>query len=193
METLDLRDATLVGFSMGSGEVTRYLGTYGSARVRKAALLAPLQPFLLKTADNPEGVDTSVFEGIKQGVVADRPAFFKSFFENFYNYDTLGGTRISEQAFQMSWNVAVGASAIASLACVTSWLTDFRADLPKFDVPTLVVQGDEDRILPIDATGKRLPGMIKDAHLVVIKGGPHAIGWTHAEEVNRALLDFLKN
>jgi len=193
MEKLDLHDATLVGFSMGTGEVAHYLGTHGSARVRKAALLAPIPPYLLKTADNPEGVDGSVFEGIKQAVVADRPAYMKAFLENFFNYDVLGGTRISEPAFQMHWNVAVGASATASLACVSSWLTDFRSDLPKFDVPTLVVQGDADRILPLDATGKRLPALIKDAKLVTIKDGPHAIGWTHAEEVNKALLDFLQS
>jgi len=193
IEKLDLHDATLVGFSMGTGEVTHYLGTHGSARVRKAALLAPIPPYLLKTADNPEGVDGSVFEGIKQAVVADRPAYMKAFLENFFNYDVLGGTRISEPAFQMHWNVAVGASATASLACVSSWLTDFRSDLPKFDVPTLVVQGDADRILPLAATGKRLPALIKDAKLVTIKDGPHAIGWTHAEEVNKALLDFLQS
>jgi len=192
MTKLDLRDATLVGFSMGTGEVTRYLGTYGSDRVRKAALLGPIPPFLLKTDDNPEGVDQSVFDGIKAAIVADRPAFMKSFLDNFYNVDKLGGTRISDQAWQMSWNVGVTASAIGTLACVTTWLTDFRADLPKIDVPTLVVQGTEDRILPIDSTGRRLPGLIKDVRLVEVPEGPHNIGWTHHEEVNDALLDFLE-
>ena len=192
MTKLDLRDTTLVGFSMGTGEVTRYLGTYGSDRVRKAALLGPIPPFLLKTDDNPEGVDQSVFDGIKAAIVADRPAFMKSFLDNFYNVDKLGGTRISDQAWQMSWNVGVTASAIGTLACVTTWLTDFRADLPKIDVPTLVVQGTEDRILPIDSTGRRLPGLIKDVRLVEVPEGPHNIGWTHHEEVNDALLDFLR-
>jgi non-heme chloroperoxidase len=192
MTKLDLRDATLVGFSMGTGEVTRYLGTYGSDRVRKAALLGPIPPFLLKTDDNPEGVDQSVFDGIKAAIVADRPAFMKSFLDNFYNVDKLGGTRISDQAWQLSWNVGVTASAIGTLACVTTWLTDFRADLPKIDVPTLVVQGTEDRILPIDSTGRRLPGLIKDVRLVEVPEGPHNIGWTHPQEVNDALLGFLK-
>jgi len=191
MTKLDLRDAALVGFSMGTGEVTRYLGTYGSERVSKAVLLAPLQPFLLKTADNPEGVDGSVFEGIQQAIIADRPSYLSAFLAQFYNVDVLGGTRITDDAVRLSWQVAAGASATATLACVSSWLTDFRADLTKFDVPTLVVQGDQDRILPIDSTGRRLPKLIKGAQLVEIAGGPHAIGWTHAEEVNHALIDFL--
>jgi non-heme chloroperoxidase len=192
IEKLDLREVTLVGFSMGTGEVTRYLGTYGSERISKAVLLAPIPPFLLKTDDNPEGVDQSVFDGIMAAIVADRPSYLKSFLDSFYNVDKLGGTRISDQAWQLSWNVGAAASPIATLACVPSWLTDFRDDLPKLDVPTLVVQGDEDRILPIDATGRRLPALIKDVRFVEVAGGPHNIGWTHAEEVNRALLEFLK-
>jgi non-heme chloroperoxidase len=116
----------------------------------------------------------------------------KTFLDNFYNVDRLRGTRISDQAWQLSWNVGVSASAIGTLACVPTWLTDFRADLPKIDVPTLAVQGTEDRILPIDSTGRRLPGLIKDVRLVEIPGGPHNIGWTHPQEVNDALMDFLE-
>lgn len=191
METLDLRDATLVGFSMGTGEVTRYLSNHGSERVGKAALLAPIPPFLLKTPDNPVGVDRSVFEGIKKSIVADRPAYMKEFLDDVYNVDVLGGERISEQAWQLSFNVAVGASAKGTHDCVDAWLTDFRADLPRIDVPTLVVQGTEDRILPIDSTGRRLPDLIGDLRCIEVEGGPHNIGWTHPEEVNRALLGFL--
>ncbi len=191
VEKLNLLDMVLVGFSMGTGEVTRYLGTYGSARVRKAALVAPIPPFLLKTADNPEGVDQSVFDGIMVAIVADRPAYLKAFLDNFYNVDKLGGTRISDQAWQLSFTVAAGASATATLACVRTWLTDFRRDLPKINVPVLVVQGDEDRILPINSTGRRLPDLIKDVRFIEVTGGPHNIGWTHPEEVNKALLDFL--
>ena len=191
MEALNLFDVALVGFSMGTGEVTRYLGTYGSGRVRQAALLGPLPPFLLKTNDNPEGVDKSVFDGIMAAIVADRPAFMTAFFDNFYNVDKFRGTRISDQALQMSWNVAVGASAVGTLACVPSWLTDFRGDLPKNDVPTLVMQGTEDRILPIDATGRRLPALIKDIRFVEVPGGPHNIAWTHSDEVNKSLFGFL--
>lgn len=191
MEELDLREAVLGGFSMGSGEVTRYLGTYGSGRVSKAVLVAPLQPYLLKADDNPEGVDGSVFDGIMQAITADRFAYLKAFLDDFYNVDVFGGTRISEQALQASFQVAAGASATATLKCVPTWTTDFRNDLAAFDVPTLVVQGDQDRILPIDATGNRLEGLIPDLRYVVVEGGPHAIGWTHADQVNAVLLDFV--
>ncbi|MEZ0075160.1 alpha/beta fold hydrolase [Planotetraspora sp. GP83] len=192
MEELDLRDTVLTGFSMGTGEVTRYLANHGSGRVSKAALLAPVPPYLLKTDDNPEGVDKGVFDGIQQAIVADRPAYLKSFLDDFYNVDKLLGSRISNEAWQLSWNVAVGASAKGTLDCVQAWLTDFRGDLARNDVPTLVVQGDEDRILPIDSTGRRLPSLIRNVKYVEIPGGPHNIAWTHHEEVNHALLDFLR-
>ncbi|WP_089154410.1 alpha/beta fold hydrolase [Micromonospora sp. NBS 11-29] len=191
LEHLDLRDVILVGFSMGTGEVTRYLGTYGSGRVRKAVLMGAIPPFLLKTDDNPDGVDRQVFEDIKAAVVADRPAYFKNFLDDFYNVDVLGGTRISEQAWQNSFITAVGASAHAAYACVDTWLTDFRDDLAKIDVPTLLLHGDADRILPIDATANRLPGLIADLRFEVVPGGPHNIAWTHPELVNRHLLDFI--
>jgi non-heme chloroperoxidase len=191
LEHLALDDVLLVGFSMGTGEVTRYLGAYGSARVRKAVLLGAIPPFLLKTDDNPEGVDGQVFEGIKAAVLADRYAYFKDFFDNFYNVDVLGGSRISTQAWQASFNVAASASPYASYVCVDSWLTDFRGDLPKIDVPMLVVHGTEDRILPLSATAQRLPALVKDLRLVTVEGGPHNIGWTHPEEVNKPLLEFL--
>jgi non-heme chloroperoxidase len=191
LEHLDLNQVVLVGFSMGTGEVTRYLGKYGSARVKKAALLGAIPPFLLKTDDNPEGVDGSVFKGIEAAVVSDRYAYFKAFLDNFYNVDKLGGTRISDQAWQASFIVACGASPYATYACVGTWLTDFRADLPKIDVPTLVVHGTEDRILPFGATAGRLPALVKGLKLVRVEGGPHNIGWTHPEVVNPALLSFL--
>jgi non-heme chloroperoxidase len=193
LERLDLNDIVLVGFSMGTGEVTRYLGSYGSARVSKAALFGAIPPFLLKTPENPEGVDESAFDGIKAAVIADRPAYFKDFLDNFYNVDENAGTRISDQAWQNSFIVAVGASAYAAYACVDTWLTDFRGDLPKIDVPMLLVHGTADRILPYDATAKRLPGLIKNLQFVTVEGGPHNIAWTHSEEVNKALLDFLKS
>jgi non-heme chloroperoxidase len=189
---LNLTDVTLVGHSMGTGEVTRYLGTYGSARVARGVLVSPIPPFLLLTSDNPEGLPGSLFDGFAQSAKADCPAWMKGFLDNFYNMDVLGGTLVSDQAWQASWNVAAAASAIAAVACIPTWETDFRADLPKLDVPMLVVQGDADRILPFPNTGKRLPGLIKDMELVVIDGGPHAIAWTHADQVNQALLTFLK-
>jgi len=189
--TLNLQDATLVGFSMGGGEVARYLGKYGSKRVTKAVFIASIPPFLLKTADNPEGVDGGVFEGIKKGIAADRLALLSQFLSNFYNLDVLGGKLISDQVVQLSWNTGAGASPKGTLDCVSAWLTDFRNDLKKIDVPTLVIHGDSDRILPLSATGKRTAELVKGSKLVVVEGGPHGLTWTHAEKVNRALLDFL--
>jgi non-heme chloroperoxidase len=191
MGKLDLHDAVIVGHSMGTGEVTRYLGAYGSARVTKGVLVSPIPPFLLQTSDNPEGLPQSLFDGFVQSAKADVPAWMKGFLDNFYNYDTLGGTLVSEQAFQTSFNIAVSASATAAVACIPTWETDFRADLPKIDVPMLVIQGDADRVLPYDKTGKRLPGLIKGMQLVTIQGGPHAIAWTHADQVNLALINFI--
>jgi non-heme chloroperoxidase len=190
--TLELRDFALVGFSMGGGEVARYLGAYGSERVSQAVFISSVPPFLLKTADNPEGVDASVFEGIEKAINTDRYAFFTEFFKNFFNTDVLLGKRVSEQAVQSSWNVAAGASATATLACVPTWHTDFRKDLQRVDVPTLVIHGDADRILPIDASGLRTADLVKGANLVVVKDGPHCITWTHADVVTPALLEFLK-
>jgi non-heme chloroperoxidase len=188
---LKLHDFTLVGFSMGGGEVARYLGKYGSEDVSKAVIISGVPPYLLKTTDNPEGVDASVFAGIENAVVADRYAFFAGFFQNFYNADLLLGKRVSEQAIQASWNMAASASAAASLACVSAWHEDFREDMARIDVPTLVIQGDADRILPITAAGLRTAALVKGARLLVVKGGPHCILWTHAEEVNAELLSFL--
>jgi non-heme chloroperoxidase len=188
---LDLRDFSLVGFSMGGGEVARYLGKYGSKDVNKAVIISGIPPYLLKTPDNPEGVDRSVFEGIEKAVTADRFVFFTEFFKNFYNTDLLLNKRVSEQAVLASWNVAASCSATASLACVATWHEDFREDLSAVDVPTLVMHGDADRILPITAAGSRTAKLVKGARLVVVKDGPHCITWTHADEVNAELLNFL--
>ena len=188
---LELRDFALVGFSMGGGEVARYLGKYGPKGVSKAVIISGVPPFLLKTPDNPEGVEGSVFEGIQKAVAADRYAFFTEFFKNFYNTDLLLNKRVSQQAVQASWNLAAGASATASLACVPTWHEDFRMDLNKIDVPALVIHGDADRILPITASGLRTAKLIKGARLAVVKDGPHCITWTHADEVNAELVSFL--
>jgi len=188
---LKLRDFTLVGFSMGGGEVARYIGKYGSKDVSKAVIIGGVPPYLLKTDDNPEGVDGAIFEGIQKAVAADRYAFFTEFFKNFYNTDVHLGKRVSEQAIQASWNTAAISSAIASYACVPTWHEDFRKDLAKIDVPTLVIHGDADRIVPFAAAGQRTARLVKGAELVVIKDGPHNVAWTHADEVNHALLNFL--
>jgi non-heme chloroperoxidase len=188
---LKLRSFALAGFSMGGGEVARYIGKFGSKSVSKAVIIGGIPPYLLKTSDNPEGVDGSVFEGIEKAVAADRYAFFTEFFKNFYNTDVFLGKRISGQALQASWNTAIRSSAIASLACVPTWHEDFRKDVASIDIPTLVLHGSADRIVPITAAGERTAKMIKAARLAVIKDGPHAIGWTHADEVNTELLSFL--
>ena len=192
VKKLDLRDFALVGFSMGGGEVARYLGKYGSKGVGKAVFISAVPPYLLKTPDNPEGVDGSVYDGSQKAVAADRYSFFTEFFKNFYNTDVLLGKRVSEQTVQASWNVAAGASAVASLACVPAWHEDFRNDLTHVDVPTLVIHGDADRILPIGASGHRTATLIKDARLLVVNDGPHCVTWTHADEVNRELVSFLR-
>jgi non-heme chloroperoxidase len=191
LETLDLREVVLVGHSMGTGEVTRYLGRYGSARVARGVLVSPIPPFLLQTPDNPDGLPASLFDGFIQAARQDTPAWMKGFLDNFYNIDKLRGTLVSDQAYQASWNVASSASAIAAVACIPTWETDFRADLPKIDVPMLVIQGDADQVLPYPKTGERLPGLISNLQLVVIDGGPHAIAWTHADQVNSALQKFM--
>ncbi|GAA0981592.1 bromoperoxidase [Acrocarpospora macrocephala] len=191
LDHLELDEVDLVGFSMGTGEVARYIGTYGSERVGRAVLIGALPPFLLQTGDNPEGVDGKVFDALKEAIVHDRPAAIKEFLDNFYNVDVYRGTRISDEAWQNSFNVAVLASPYAAYACIDAWLTDFRPDLLKFDVPTLLIHGEEDRILPYANTAARLPGLIRDLTFVTIEKGPHNVPWTHPEEVNRALLDFL--
>lgn len=188
---LDLEDVALVGFSMGSGEVTRYIGKYGTARVRKAVLIGTLGPYLVKAADNPDGVDPGVFDGIRSAIKADRPAFLIEFLRNFYNYDMTGGTLVSERVLEANWNVAVGASPAGTLACVDAWIEDFRQDIPRNTVPTLILHGDADRILPPDATSRRQAKMIKGARLVELPGGPHGVLWTHAERINSELVSFL--
>jgi non-heme chloroperoxidase len=191
LEQLDLKGAALVGHSMGSGEVTRYRGAYGSARVERAVLVSPLQPFLLQADDNPEGIPKSVFDGFVQAAKADMPAWMTAFFNVFFGTGAGRDAAVSDEALQADWNVAVSASAIAAAVCIPTWGTDFRADLAKIDVPILVVQGDADQALPIDKTGRRIPAFLKDAQLVEIKGGSHGIPWTHAEQVNSALLRFM--
>jgi pimeloyl-ACP methyl ester carboxylesterase len=191
MTKLNLRDATLVGFSMGGGEVARYLSKYGSDRVSKAVFMSAIPPFLLKTSNNPEGVDGSVFDGMKKAIKADRPAFLSEFFSNFYNVDILKGIKISDEVVRLSWNVGAGASPKGTLDCVSAWLVDFREELKRINIPVLIMHGNADRILPLAATGKRTPEFVKGSRLVVIEGAPHGMNWTHSEEINRELLAFL--
>ncbi|MEV5432598.1 alpha/beta hydrolase [Streptomyces sp. NPDC052701] len=192
MEALDLRDAVLVGFSMGTGEVARYLSTYGSARVAKAVFLASLEPFLAVTEDNPDGAaPLSFFQDVSDAVGKDRYAFFADFYRDFFNLDENLGTRVSEEAVRNAWNVAAGAGAIAAAAAPLTWPTDFRADIPRIDVPTLIVHGTADRTLPVDATGRRFAKALPTARYIEIDGAPHGLLTTHTAEVNEILLDFL--
>lgn len=192
LETLDLNDAVLVGFSMGTGEVARYIKTYGSARVSKVAFLASLEPYLLKTDDNPDGAAPfEFFQGIIDTVKADRYAYFTAFYNDFYNLDENLGSRISEEAVRRSWDVASASSFYADSAAPLSWITDFRDDIPAVDVPALILHGTADRILPIDATGRRFTAALPHADYVEIEGAPHGLLWTHGAEVNEALLAFL--
>lgn len=195
LSKLGLTEVVLVGFSMGTGEVTRYIGRFGTGRVAKAAMFGVIPPYLVKADDNPDGVPMEVFEGIKQGIEADRYAFFDGFFADFNNVDKLGpaGEKlIGDAKIRADFITASQMSFVATKAVVDTWIEDFRADVAKFDVPTLVIHGTEDRILPIDATARRLKDLIPDLTYVEIEGGPHNIGWTHFGQVNAALLDFLK-
>jgi non-heme chloroperoxidase len=187
---LNLRGVILAGFAMGTGEVARYLAAHGPARVRAAVLVAPLLPFLLKTDDNPGGIDRSVFDRLTARITADRPAAMKDFLDDSYNVDLLGGDRVSDQAWQNSFYVALTASAHAALRCVTACREDFRRDLATISIPVLIIHGDQDRVLPYPATSSRLPALLANARSTLIAGGPHAIIWTHANEVNQALLNF---
>ena len=183
---LELRDVALVGFSMGGGEVARYLGKYGSDGVRKAVIISGVPPYLL------DSVPRSVFDGLEAAAKADRYAFFTEFFKNFYNTDVLLGKRVSQQAVDASMSVAIGSSAFATVACIPTWYTDFRSDLDRIDIPVLVLHGDQDRIVPIDASAAKTAKLVKGAKYVVVKDGPHNIAWTHADVVNSELVGFLK-
>jgi pimeloyl-ACP methyl ester carboxylesterase len=192
IQALDLHGVTLVGFSMGGGEVARYFGKYAEpGRVTKAVFMSSIAPALRHSADNPDGIDPKVFEGIKQAIEADRFAFLDTFLKNFYNKKLVGGTDISDAAIHASFNIATASSYHAFLNSVDAWLEDFRADVKRIHVPTLVIHGDSDQILPIEATGKRTAALIPSAQLHVVAGGPHGLNWTHATEVNKVLLEFI--
>jgi non-heme chloroperoxidase len=194
LEQVDLRDAALVGCGSGTGEVIRYLGTYGQRRVRGAALLAPLPPVPVSppSVAGPHQADWGMPDELLAELTADRPAAIKAYLDRCYNIDLLGGGRVSDQAWQNSFYVAIRVSAVAALGCALAWREDFRADLARITVPVLIVQGDQDQITPLGRAGNRLAVMLPDSRLAVIRGGPHAITWTHAAEVNEALLDFLR-
>jgi len=192
MTQLDLRDAVLVGFSMGGVEVARYMGRYGRERVSAVVFMAAVTPYLGRTPANQQGVAGNVFANIREALLSDRPAFITGFLNDFFNADVLKGKRVSEEVIRACWNIGVGASPKGTLDCVDSWLTDFRADLKAITVPTQVIHGDSDRILPMEATAARMKEFVKDCKVSIIPGGPHGLNWTHAAEVNSELLPFIK-
>jgi len=191
LSALDLTGVSLVGHSMGTGEITRYIGKYGTKRLRKAVLIGTLGPYLVKAPDNPQGVDPEVFEGVRAGIRADRPATLSEFLKNFYSVAGADGKRVSERVIEANWTVAIGASPIGTLACIDAWIEDFREDIARNDLPTLIIHGDDDRILPADVTARRQAKMTKNAKYVEIKGGSHGLTWTHAQEINDELVKFL--
>ena len=194
LSALDLRDVILVGFSMGTGELASFVGKFGSERVAKLAFLASLEPFLVKTGDNPGGLPKDIFDGIVAAAKGDRFAWFNDFYSNFYNLDENLGSRISQAAVDGSWNVAVGSAPVAAYAVVPAWIEDFRSDIAAVQasgIPALIVHGTSDRILPIDATGRRFHDALPQAEYVEIDGAPHGMLWTHADEVNEVLLRFV--
>lgn len=194
LETLDLRDVVLVGFSMGTGELARYVSRYGHERVAKLAFLGSLEPFLVQREDNPEGVPQDVFDGIAAAAKSDRYAWFTQFYEDFYNLHANLGTRISQEVVSGSWNVAVGSAPVAAYAVVEAWIEDFRSDVEAVRAavkPMLILHGTEDKILPIDVTARRFHRAVPHADYVEIEGAPHGLLWTHADEVNDALEHFI--
>ncbi|SED92485.1 Pimeloyl-ACP methyl ester carboxylesterase [Arthrobacter alpinus] len=194
LETLDLSDVTLVGFSMGTGELARYVAKYGHDRVARLAFLASLEPFLVAGEDNAEGVPQEVFDGILEAAKGDRFAWFTSFFSNFYNLDENLGSRISQETVTANWNTAVSSAPVAAYAVVPAWLEDFRKDVEAVRAsgkPALILHGTKDNILPIDATARRFRKALPEADYVEVEGAPHGLLWTHAKEVNAALLAFV--
>ncbi|MGH3242592.1 MAG: alpha/beta fold hydrolase [Spirillospora sp.] len=196
LETLDLRDVILVGFSMGTGELARYVKNHGHERVAKLAFLASLEPYLVQADDNPTGVPQSVFDGIEETARADRFAWFTKFYQDFYNLDENLGTRISQEAVTASWNTATGSAPVAAYAVVPTWIEDFRPSVEAVRAsgkPVLIAHGTADNILPIDATGRPFHKALPEAEYVEIEGAPHGMLWTHAAEVNEVLLRFVRS
>ncbi|RPF21336.1 alpha/beta fold hydrolase [Myceligenerans xiligouense] len=194
LETLDLRDVVLVGFSMGTGELARYVARYGHERVAKLAFLASLEPFLVARDDNPDGVPQEVFDNIEAVAKRDRYAWYTQFYKDFYNLDETLGSRISPEVVTGSWNVAIGSAPVAAYAVVSAWIEDFREDVVAVRAagkPSLILHGTKDNILPIDATARRFHASFPEADYVEIEGAPHGLLWTHADEVNAALSAFL--
>ena len=192
MTGLDLRDATVIGFSLGTGELARYVGAYGTERLRRCVFIESLAPSFAKSDENPEGVDPAGVAGVQQAILDDRFKWLTGLTGDFLNLDDYLGTRVSEDTVRAIWNAGSEASPIATWACPPGWLDDFSQDIKRIDIPTLILHGTADRILPIGGQGRRLHAALPDARYVEIDGGPHVMCVSHAEEVNRELLSFLR-
>jgi non-heme chloroperoxidase len=188
---IDLHEATLIGFSLGTGELARYIGRYGTERLKSCVFIESLAPSFVKSDENPNGVDQATVDTVRQAILDDRPAWLTGLLGDFLNLDDYLGTRVSEETVRNNWNAGAGASPVATWACVLTWLEDFHQDITRIDIPTLILHGTADRILSIDGQGRRLHTALPDARYVEIEGGPHVMCVTHAQEVNRELLAFL--
>jgi len=190
---LDLYEATLIGFSLGTGELARYIGTYGTGRLKGCVFIESLAPSFVKSDENPDGVDAAGVESVRQAILHDRPAWLTGLLADFLNLDDYLGKRVSEETVRNNWNAGADASPWATWACVLTWLDDFHDDIERIDIPTLILHGTADRILSIDGQGRRLHAALPDARYVEIEGGPHVMCVTHADEVNRELLAFVRS
>ncbi|HEV7750272.1 MAG TPA: alpha/beta hydrolase [Baekduia sp.] len=189
---LDLREATLVGFSLGTGEVARYIGTYGTDRLKSCVFIESLAPSFGRSDENPQGVDQATIDTVRQAIRDDRPAWLTGLLADFLNLDELLGKRVSEDTVHNAWIAGAEASPVATWACVLAWLDDFHEDIKRIDIPTLVLHGTADRILSVEGQGRRMHAALPDAHYVEIEGGPHVMCVSHAREVNEELLAFLR-
>lgn len=189
---LDLKHPSLVGYSMGAGEVARYISRYGSQNVDRAVFISGIPPYLMQSEENPAGLGAEVRSRIETEVKQERLTFLTSFFENMYNADLLLGSRLTEEELRYSWNIASMASPYASLKCVGLWWTDFRGCVTRIDVPTLIIHGDADRTIPLEGSSRLLQRAIRGSRLAVIEGAPHGLLATHADKVNSLLVDFLR-
>jgi len=189
---LDLHEATVVGFSLGTGELARYVGRFGTDRLKACVFIESLAPSFVKSTENPAGVDEAVVAGVQEAILRDRYAWLTGQIGDFLNLDDYLGTRVSEETVRAIWNAGAEASPLATWGCVPGWLEDFVQDIARIDVPTLILHGTADRILSIEGQGRRLHAALPDARYVEIEGGPHVLCVSHAEEVNRELLSFLR-
>jgi non-heme chloroperoxidase len=192
LTSLDLSDVTLIGFSLGTGELARYIGTHGTARLKGCVFIESLAPSFAKSDENPSGVDQAAVTSVQQAIREDRFKWLTGLLGDLLNLDENLGQRISEETVRSMWDAAADASPVATWACPPGWLEDFSSDIKRVDVPTLILHGTADRILPIDGQGRRLHAALPEARYVEIEGGPHVNCVTHASEVNQELLAFLR-